>query len=200
MSKKTHATTGSGAMRESIGTKIDTDLVPFELIVAAAVGLGLGEHKYEARNFEKGLSYKSLVNSIERHCKALKDGEELDADTGIPHYMLIASSSAMLAHNVMQGVIIDDRAIPKISTLSVADVATLGQTELAKAITTFEGKTATSPEVKVWEVGAKVKLLKSPYPSLPVGGVYNIESLNSLFPQGLMINNRYFDFSEVELV
>lgn len=126
--------TSTGAQRQSIGTKIDTDLVPFELIVAAAVGLGLGEHKYAARNFEKGLSYRSLINSLERHCKALKDGEELDADTGIPHYMLIASSTAMLVHNVMQGVVIDDRATPKTPNLAIHELAELGQKELDKAI------------------------------------------------------------------
>lgn len=139
----THGTTETGAMRASIGTKIDTDLVPFELIVAAAVGLGLGEHKYAARNFEKGLSYRSLINSIERHCKSLKDGEELDADTGIPHYMLIASSTAMLVHNVMQGVVVEDRATPKTPKLSVAELAELGQTELNKALHLWHDKQGT---------------------------------------------------------
>lgn len=135
-------TTATGAQRASIGTKIDTDLVPFELIVAAAVGLGLGEHKYAARNFEKGLSYRSLINSLERHCKALKDGEELDHDTGIPHYMLIASSAAMLVHNVMQEVIIDDRAIPKEGQYSIADLSEIGQKELNKALEFWETKNA----------------------------------------------------------
>jgi hypothetical protein len=139
MNKK-HNTTETGAMRQSIGTKIDTDLVPYELEVAAAVGLGLGEHKYAARNFEKGLSYKSLINSIERHCKALKDGEECDSDTGIPHYMLIASSTAMLTHNIMQGTIIDDRAIPKDPKYSVAELAEIGQNHLNDAIEFFKNK------------------------------------------------------------
>jgi hypothetical protein len=141
-----HNTTSTGAMRASIGTKINTDLVPFELQVAAAVGLGLGEYKYAARNFEKGLSYKSLINSIERHCKALKDGEELDDDTGIPHYMLIASSTAMLVHNVMQGVIIDDRAPPKEYNLNIAELATLGQIELDEAVRFFNEKNAVTAE------------------------------------------------------
>jgi hypothetical protein len=132
--------TASGAKRESIGTKIDTDLVPFELVAAAAVGLGLGEHKYAARNFEKGLSYRSLINSLERHCKALKDGEEFDADTGIPHYMLIASSTAMLVHNIMQDVIIDDRAPPKSYKLDIADIAKVAQIELNQAIEFWEAK------------------------------------------------------------
>lgn len=132
--------TETGAQRQSIGTKIDTDLVPFELIVAAAVGLGLGEYKYAARNFEKGLSYRSLINSLERHCKALKDGEYADEDTGIPHYMLIASSTAMLVHNIMQGVIVDDRAPPKNPNLCVSELAEIGQVELKHALEFWEAK------------------------------------------------------------
>ena len=135
-----YATTSTGAQRQSIGTKIDTDLVPFELVIAAAVGLGLGEHKYAARNFEKGLSYRSTLNSLERHAKALKDGEECDADTGIPHYMLIASSAAMLVHNIMQGVIVDDRATPKTPNLDIGQLAELGQQELDKAIAFWQAK------------------------------------------------------------
>jgi len=135
-----YAQTVTGASRESIGTKIDTDLVPFELIAAAAVGLGLGEHKYTARNFEKGLSYRSLINSLERHCKALKDGEEFDVDTGIPHYMLIASSTAMLVHNIMQGVIVDDRAPPKNYKYDISKVAQYAQSELTAALKFWEDK------------------------------------------------------------
>lgn len=134
--------TATGAQRQSIGTKIDTDLVPFEMIVAAAVALGLGEYKYSARNFEKGLSYRSLINSIERHCKALKDCEYADADTGIPHYMLIASSTAMLAHNIMQGVIIDDRAPPKNPKFSVSELSEIGQKELKAALEFWKAKKA----------------------------------------------------------
>lgn len=134
-------TTETGAMRQSIGTKIDTDLVPFEMIVSAAVGLGLGEVKYAARNFEKGLSYKSLLNSLERHAKALKDGEERDKDTGIPHYMLIASCTAMLCHNVMQGIVIDDRPEPKNPNFhDVGHLAEIAQSELAAAIEFWEAK------------------------------------------------------------
>ena len=133
-----HGQTETGAQRASIGTKIDTDLVPFELVVAAAVGLGLGEHKYAARNFEKGLSYRSLINSLERHCKAVKDGEDIDPDSGIPHYMLIASSTAMLVHNIMQEVIIDDRAPPKRAKYDIAELAKIGQEALTASLEHWE--------------------------------------------------------------
>lgn len=101
--------TESGAMREAIGTKIDTTLVPYELIVAVAIGLNYGREKYGARNYEKGLSYSALTGSIERHNKAIMDGEFFDAPSGLPHYTLLASSVAMLCNNIMQGTIIQDR-------------------------------------------------------------------------------------------
>lgn len=106
-------TSASGAMRESIGTKIDTALVPYEAVIAIATGLNYGADKYAERNYEKGLSYRQLCASIERHNKALLDGEEIDRSSGLPHFVLLASSIAMLCHNIMQGVVIDDRPEPK---------------------------------------------------------------------------------------
>lgn len=136
----TYHSTKTGAQRQSIGTKINTDLVPYELIVSAAVGLGLGKIKYSSRNFEKGLSYNSLLGSVERHYKAILDGEERDVDTGIPHYMLLASSVAMLCHNIMQGVIIDDRADPKQCNQNIADLSETAQKELTAAIQYWKEK------------------------------------------------------------
>ena len=124
--EKSYAQEATGAMRASIGTKIDVTLVPFELKCAAAMGLLHGEKKYAARNFEKGLSYKSLCLSIDRHNKAILDGEDIDEDSGLPHYALLASSVAMLCHNIMQGVIIDNRPVRKVGK-SVSEIAALAQ-------------------------------------------------------------------------
>lgn len=70
---KSFGMSASGAMRESIGTKISTHLVPYELTLAAAVGLNYGQEKYDARNFEQGMLATSLLGSIERHNKAIMD-------------------------------------------------------------------------------------------------------------------------------
>lgn len=113
MENSPYASRPTGAKRESIGTKISTLLVPYELTVAAAVGLNYGEVKYGARNYEKGLSFSDLLMSIERHNKSIMDGEVIDVESGIPHYCLLASSIAMLCHNIMQGRVIDDRPQPK---------------------------------------------------------------------------------------
>lgn len=87
--------TKTGAERESIGLKIDTSLVPFELIAAAATGLNYGAMKYSRRNYELGLTDVELLNSIDRHTRALMAGEEIDADSGLPHGVMLASATAM---------------------------------------------------------------------------------------------------------
>ena len=96
----------SGALRASIGTKIDTKLVPYALICYAAAGLNYGADKYSPRNFEKGFPLSSLLMSIERHMRALMNGEEYDSGVNgsqLPHVVMLASSIAMLCENHESG-------------------------------------------------------------------------------------------------
>jgi len=96
----------SGALRASIGTKIDTTLVPYAMICYAAAGLNYGADKYARRNFEKGFPLSSLLMSIERHTRALMNGEEYDSGLNgsqLPHVYLLASSIAMLCENHESG-------------------------------------------------------------------------------------------------
>ena len=111
--EKPYNTSASGAMRASIGTKIATNLVPYEAVIMAALGLNYGAEKYDFRNFEKGLSAMDLTESLKRHIAAFENCEDLDTDSQLPHVALIASCTAMLCHNYMQGVMIDDRPVPK---------------------------------------------------------------------------------------
>lgn len=104
----------TGAVRDAIAGKVDTTLVPYELILAAAIGLNYGTQKYEARNFEKGLGARVLLGSIERHCRAIMNGEYTDMDSKLPHYVLLTSSVAMFVSNVMRGTVIEDLPPPAI--------------------------------------------------------------------------------------
>lgn len=128
-------TSADGAVRESINTKIDTTLVPYELTVAAAVGLNYGEQKYSARNFEQGFELYQLTGSIERHNKAIQDGEYYDRDSGIPHFMLLASSIAMLCHNMMQHRIVPSNRPPKTGR-DIAEIACQAQMVAEEAAAT----------------------------------------------------------------
>ena len=135
--EKNYGTSPTGAMRESIGTKISTHLVPYELTLAAAVGLNYGEKKYAARNFERGLTATGLLGSIERHTKAIMDGEFLDGPSGLPHYCLLASSVAMFVHNTVNGKLVNDLSEPKFLVtggLCVGDMAERFQQYLNDAL------------------------------------------------------------------
>ena len=119
----------TGAQRASINSKIDTSLVPFELIAMAAVGLNYGAEKYAPRNFEQGLHMSDLLNSIDRHNRALMAGEAIDEDSDLPHLALLASSIAMLCHNVLSGVVVND-ITPRMDNHSVADISECAQNML----------------------------------------------------------------------
>lgn len=93
-------TASTGAKRDSIGNKVSTTLVPYEAIMAMAVGLNYGEKKYGAHNYLKGLPMDDLLNSIERHTRALMAGDLADLESGLPHWCLLASSVAMLVATI----------------------------------------------------------------------------------------------------
>lgn len=87
-----------GGARENLTQKISTALVPYELIMNAAIGLEYGREKYGTHNYQKGLPLTSLTESIKRHIWALERGELIDAESGLPHISLACSSMAMLAY------------------------------------------------------------------------------------------------------
>ena len=103
----------TGAMRESINTKINTSLVPYDFICAVAVGLNYGAAgKYPARNWERGLNLSDLLNSVDRHTRALMAGEHVDNSSQLPHHTLLASSAAMLVASLMRGIALYDLPAP----------------------------------------------------------------------------------------
>jgi hypothetical protein len=108
--EKNYQSSPHGALRESIGTKIDTSLVPYELIVLAACGMNHGAEKYAPNNYRAGFKLTQLLGSIERHNRAMMVGEVIDGRSGLPHVALLASSVAMLCENWMNGTVIDDVA------------------------------------------------------------------------------------------
>ena len=124
-----HPSRETGAQRASINSKIDTSLVPFELIAMAAVGLNYGAEKYTPHNFEKGLHMSDLLNSIDRHNRALMAGEWTDVDSNLPHIALLASSIAMLCHNVVSGAVVND-ITPRLDNHTVASISTYARNML----------------------------------------------------------------------
>ena len=52
------------------------------------------------------------VEGIERHWLALRDGEDVTDDTGVPHEGAIIACAAILADAREGGFLVDDRPLP----------------------------------------------------------------------------------------
>jgi diadenosine tetraphosphatase ApaH/serine/threonine PP2A family protein phosphatase len=101
----------TGAMREAIGVPYFRQL-PLEALAAGAAALEYGANKYDNRNWEKGLPYQQMIDSLKRHIEDFERGRDYDdaeGGSGLPHVALIMSSAMMLTASVIRGIGQDDR-------------------------------------------------------------------------------------------
>jgi diadenosine tetraphosphatase ApaH/serine/threonine PP2A family protein phosphatase len=101
----------TGAMREAIGVPYFRQL-PLEALAAGAAALEYGANKYDNRNWEKGLPWQQMIDSLKRHIEDFERGRDYDdaeGGSGLPHICLIMSSAMMLSASVMRGIGQDDR-------------------------------------------------------------------------------------------
>lgn len=104
----------TGAMRECIGVPYFRQL-PLEALAAGAAALEYGAKKYDNRNWEKGLPYQQMIDSLKRHIEDFERGRDNDdgeGGSGLPHVALIMSSAIMLSASVIRGIGQDDRMPP----------------------------------------------------------------------------------------
>jgi hypothetical protein len=104
----------TGAMREAIGVPYFRQL-PLEALAAGAAALEYGAKKYDNRNWEKGLPYQQMIDSLKRHIEDFERGRDYDdaeGGSGLPHVALIMSSAIMLSASVIRGIGQDDRMPP----------------------------------------------------------------------------------------
>lgn len=104
-------TSETGAMREAIGVPYFRQL-PLEALAAGAAALEYGAQKYDNRNWEKGLPWQQMIDSLKRHVDDFERGHDYDDaenGSGLPHICLIMSSAMMLAASVVRGIGQDDR-------------------------------------------------------------------------------------------
>lgn len=65
--------------------KLPLDLIPPEVLLAAARVLQYGAEKYSRRNWEKGLNYSRMYAALQRHLIAWQMGKVFDIESGLPH-------------------------------------------------------------------------------------------------------------------
>lgn len=126
----------TGAMRECIGVPYFRQL-PLEALAAGAAALEYGARKYDNRNWEKGLPWQQMIDSLKRHIEDFERGREIDdaeGGSGLPHVALIMSSAIMLSASVIRGIGQDDRLPPvNEKAMTAKECAKWIQTQLENA-------------------------------------------------------------------
>ena len=109
--KKEFAAAESGALHECIGVPYFRQL-PLEGLAAGAAALEYGATKYADRNWEKGLPWQQMIDSLKRHIddfERRKDYDDGPTGSGLPHICMIMAGALMLSSSVIRGVGEDDR-------------------------------------------------------------------------------------------
>jgi hypothetical protein len=103
-----------GGKREALGLPY-TRYVPLEAMAAAAASFEYGAMKYEARNWEKGLPWQQMIDSLKRHIEDFENGKDYDdgeSGSDLPQVCMIMASACMLTASVMRNIGVDDRLPP----------------------------------------------------------------------------------------
>jgi hypothetical protein len=86
------------------------DLVPRELVEAAARAFGFGARKYARGNWLLGgLTQGQLIASLLRHAFAYSNGEDADPESGLCHLDHLAATLGMLLATRSRGLGEDNR-------------------------------------------------------------------------------------------
>lgn len=84
-------------------------LVPASLTRYVGAGMTYGAEKYGDNNWRKGFNWVGLIDSLERHIAAFKEGEDIDAESGLPHLAHVGCNVAFLIEHFDAQLGIDDR-------------------------------------------------------------------------------------------
>ena len=91
-------------------TKVPLGLFPAAGTIYGALAMRDGAARYGAYNWrEKKVRFTVYLDAIERHLLALRDGENVASDSGVPHLGHLIACAAILADAVEGGFLVDDR-------------------------------------------------------------------------------------------
>ncbi len=91
--------------------KVQFELVPPEWWWGIAEVMTRGAHKYEIRNWERGMKWSIMVGCIFRHLMKFLMGERFDPETGCHHMFMVAWNACSLASYDIRG--IGENDLPK---------------------------------------------------------------------------------------
>lgn len=101
--------------------KVRWDLIDPTAVEGVAKVLAFGTEKYTAENWRKGLSWKSTLRSLESHLQALKRGEDIDPESGLPHIDHLGCNWMFFSNYQKLGIGEDDRVKTSVSIQERAD-------------------------------------------------------------------------------
>ena len=110
MKKQKNTNTKGGAIRYS-SKKLPWRLLPWDAMTEVVKVYAWGCLKYDARNWEKGLSFDETYDSMMRHAKAWYLGEERNKDDGNVYHLaqVVWNALALLAFTLRGQKELDDR-------------------------------------------------------------------------------------------
>lgn len=82
--------------------------MPTEAVAAACASFEYGAEKYSPINWQKGLPWQQIIDSLRRHLDDFEKGVDID-ESGLPHICMIMSNAAMLATSYIRNIGEDNR-------------------------------------------------------------------------------------------
>ncbi len=89
--------------KSAVGLRFNDGKVRMELLCPVAMEgcasvLTLGAKKYADHNWQKGMSWGTVIGSLLRHVFKFMRGEDLDPETGLPHVDHIMCNAMFLSN------------------------------------------------------------------------------------------------------
>lgn len=92
------------------GTKLERyDLIPDIPLRMLARHYGIGAQKYAERNWERGYEWSKSFAALNRHLWSFWGGEDIDAETSMPHMIAVAWHALALVEFCITHPEFDDR-------------------------------------------------------------------------------------------
>lgn len=91
-------------------TRVPMHLLPAVGSIYGAMACKDGADKYGPYNWrERAISLTQYIGAMDRHLKALLDGEDCASDSGLPHLAHVIATAAILLDAREAGALLDDR-------------------------------------------------------------------------------------------
>lgn len=108
--------------KKLVGIKHDAgkpsiSLIPVEAILEEAKVFDFGAKKYTKHNFRLGMDHSRVLDAAMRHILAIINGEDIDPESGLPHFAHARACLGMYAYFKINNVGLDDRFKTYLETL-----------------------------------------------------------------------------------